>query len=103
MRRYSYKKVVDFVERFKDQGLVEAWVCMRGDESWTAQVVWTAKEGWSIEPEDGVKHPFRAFRVGEDGLSAAGIEGSIWATPLVAGSFEDGSERREKAWQEDEA
>lgn len=98
MRRYSYKKVVDFVDRFKGQGLVEACVCMSGDEQWTGLTVWTADEGWLIDSEDEAGSPFRAFRVGEDGLSAAGITGSVWATPLVVGYFEDGSERREEAW-----
>lgn len=80
MSNYSFKKIMAFIEKHKDE-CDDILVGMKEDWSWTADHVWkdgkvNIRDKW----EEGYYGP---FRVDEDGVQIAGISGSCWATPVA--------------------
>lgn len=78
MKMYSFKKIMDFIEKHKDE-CDTILVGMSEDWNWTSATVW--KVGKLMIQEKRPKDYFGPSRVGEDGVHIAGIEGSRWATP----------------------
>jgi hypothetical protein len=80
MSNYSFKKIMAFIEKHKDE-CDTILVGMKEDWDWTAKGVWKDGEVYIREKrEEGYYGP---LRVGEDSVEIAGICGSTWATPVA--------------------
>lgn len=80
MKSYSFKKIMAFIEKHKDE-CDDILVGMEEDWSWTADHVW--KDGKVQIQEKREAGSFAPFRVGDDSVQIAGICGSCWATPIA--------------------
>lgn len=94
---YSFKKIMAFVEKHKDE-CDEILVGMEEDWDWTADFVW--KDGKVMIREEAETGCYSPFRVGEDGVQIAGINGSTWATPWAKALKNDEEMYEEAVGQE---
>ena len=91
MKRYSYKKIIDFISRYKESA-DKIRVGMKEDWSWTACEVWNTN-GFKIyaskEEATKLEDSHAPHRIDEDGVVMAGIDLSRWATPIAI-AYENG-------------
>lgn len=91
MKRYSYKKIIDFISRHKESA-DKIRVGMNEDWSWTACEVWNS-HGFKIyaskEEATKLEDSHAPHRIDEDGVIIAGIDLSRWATPTAI-AYKDG-------------
>lgn len=91
--RYSYKKIIDFIERHK-KNAAQIVVGMKEDWDWTSEAIWN-KQGFRIfASEDEAKKIediYAPRRIGEDGVYICGISASEWATPTAI-AYDDAGE-----------
>ena len=75
---YDFNFIERYIEIFSKHGLKSVTLGMFEDWSWTADVFWTKEHGWmrEMEPCDEPNH------------CIMGINGSIWATPVMEVEFE---------------
>lgn len=92
MYKYSYKKIVDFISRHKDKAIYVR-VGMAEDWEWTNCKVWD-KHGFRIyaskDEAKKLEDDFAPYRIGEDRVHVAGIDGSQWALPSAVAYAEHG-------------
>lgn len=92
MKRYSYKKIIDFISRHKESA-AKVKVGMKEDWRWTSCTVWNER-GFKIyaskEEAKKLDDAFAPHRTGEDRVHLSGINGSTWATPTAIAYAKDG-------------
>jgi hypothetical protein len=97
MKLYSFKKIMDFIEKHKDE-CDTILVGMKGDWDWTACDVW--KDGKVQIREKWEEDYYGPFREGEDSVRIAGITGSRWATPVAKALKDEEELYEEEVWKE---
>lgn len=80
MRKYDFKLAKTIIDKLSDLDVLSnASLGMHEDWFWTGQEVWNEEQG---------------YLVNIDKITAiAGIDGSIWATPVLHVSFKDGENK----------
>jgi len=86
-KKYDWKKIRQFIKDNKEN-IAEVSVGMEEDWFWTGNTVW----------ENGKW--VRGFERGNPDVG--GIDGSIWATPIMLVIFKDGTDEEIEAWKWDE-
>lgn len=76
MKHYDYNKAKSIIKENKSKGLVEASLGMKEDWFWTGETIWENDE-YVIVLKKNTK--------------IAGIDGSIWATPVLKLFYADGT------------
>jgi len=88
MRKYDYKKAKKIIEDYKNKGLKEAFLGMQEDWSLTAETIW--------------KNGKYYVNLDKKNLEICGINGSLWATPILVLEFKDGTYKKLLCYKEEQ-
>ena len=88
MKYYNPKFIKQYIEQHRAE-IEEVELGMDEDWFWTAETIFEDGEYSSRRSLDGNR------------ITVAGIDGSVWATPIMAVTFKDGRVERVECWTAD--
>ena len=88
MKYYNFKLAVKIIETLSNlDTIISAELGMKEDWFWTAETVWSKKEGFERELNEETK--------------IGGINSSYWATPVMIVTYKDGTQKMFKCYTSD--